>query len=141
MYNILKWLDEVKDPDTQVIIQPGTPQSAGNFNNMERGILDAYIAGTLAAITAEQQGVQLEVEEKELTLTNSLAYPFNNSKTTVALTKPRISKDYTIDVEVKAHTGNVGNVIISDKLVNGFKVEFDGSGTSVTVILRIKGGL
>ena len=141
MYNILKWLDEVKDPDTQVVIQPGTLQSAGNFNNMEQGILDAYIAGTLASITAAQQGVQLEVEEKEITLTNSLAYPFNNSKTTVALSKPRISKDYTIDVEIKSHTGNVGSIVISDKLVNGFKVEFDGSATSVTVILRIKGGL
>lgn len=141
MYNITTWLDRVVDPDTQQVIQEGTLQSAGNFNNMEKGILDAYIAGTLLALSAEQQGAQLEVEEREITLTNTDSYPFNNSKQTIALNKARISKDYTIDIEVKAHTGNVGSVIISDKLVNGFKIEFDGSGTSVTVVLRIKGGL
>ena len=141
MYNITTWLDRIVDPDTQQVLQEGTLQSAGNFNNMEKGILDAYIAGTLLALQAEQQGAQLEVEERTVTLTNTDSYPFNNSKQTIALNKPRISKDYTIDIEVTAHTGNVGGIVISDKLVNGFKIEFDGSGSSVTVVLRIKGGL
>ena len=44
-------------------------------------------------------------------------------------------------LRVCGRTGDVGNIRITDKLLNGFKVEFDGSATSVTVILRIKGGL
>ena len=141
MYNFTTWLDRIVDPDTQTVIQEGTLQSAGNFNNMENGILDVYIAGTLAAISAQQLSVLSEVEERTVTLTNTDNYPFNNSKQTIALNKTRISKDYTIDVEVISHTGNVGSIIISEKLVNGFKIEFDGSGSSVTVVLRIKGGL
>ena len=39
-----------------------------------------------------------------------------------------------------AHTGPVGEVRVSGKLLNGFTVAFDGSGSSVTLKLRIKGG-
>ena len=41
MYRNTQWIDEVKDQDTEEVIQEGTPQSAGNFNNMEHGISDA----------------------------------------------------------------------------------------------------
>jgi len=49
-----EWLDRVKDAETGEIIQEGTDQSAGNFNNMEHGILDAHIATALAMIAAHQ---------------------------------------------------------------------------------------
>ena len=39
------------------------------------------------------------------------------------------------------HSGDVGDVLISDKLLNGFKVRFDGSAKSATVKLIIKGGM
>ena len=125
MYNQTHWLDKVVDPDTGEVIQQGTPQSAGNFNNMENGIDN-----------------EAAVEEHTVTLTNNQKYPFNNSKTTIDLTKVRTDKTYVVDVEITAHSGGeVGDIKITDKLLNGFKVEFDGSATSVTVTLRIKGGL
>lgn len=146
MYNQTHWLDKVVDPDTQEVIQPGTPQSAGNFNNMENGIQDASVALAQMMIANREMEHQLEkeaeVEEHTITLTNNQAYPFNNSKTTVNLTKVRANKTYLVDVEITAHSGGeVGDIKITDKLLNGFKVEFDGSATSVTVTLRIKGGL
>jgi len=54
MYKSTEWLDRVKDAETGEIIQEGTDQSAGNFNNMEHGILDAHIATALAMIAAHQ---------------------------------------------------------------------------------------
>lgn len=141
MYNLTKWLDHVVDPDTQQVIQQGTPMSADNFNNMEKGILDDYVTGELLAIAAKQLQVLTNVESQDVTLTNTLAYPFNNSKTTVSLATARITADYTIDVELLSHTGEVGDIEISDKLLNGFKIAFTGSATSVKVRLRVKGGL
>ena len=146
MYNQTHWLDKVVDPDTQEVIQPGTPQSAGNFNNMENGIQDVSVAFAQMMIANKELEHQLDneaaVEEHTITLTNTQAYPFNNSKTTVNLTKVRANKTYIVDVEITAHSGGeVGDIKITDKLLNGFKVEFDGSAKSVTVVLRIKGGL
>ncbi len=146
MYNQTHWLDKVVDPDTQEVIQPGTPQSAGNFNNMENGIQDVSVAFAQMMIANRELEHRLDneaaVEEHTVVLTNTQAYPFNNSKKTVNLTKVRANKTYVVDVEITAHSGGeVGDIKITDKLLNGFKVEFDGSASSVTVVLRIKGGL
>lgn len=146
MYNQTHWLDKVVDPDTQEVIQTGTPQSAGNFNNMENGIQDVSVAFAQMMIANKELRFRLDneaaVEEHTVVLTNTQAYPFNNSKTTVNLTKVRANKTYVVDVEITAHSGGeVGDIKITDKLLNGFKVEFDGSASSVTVVLRIKGGL
>lgn len=141
MYNQTKWLDKVVDSDTGEIIQEGTNQSAGNFNNMENGIQDASVAAAMLLIAAGQINAELAVEEKTITLTNTQSYPFNNSQKTVSLSITRTTTAYTVDVEISNHDGDVGNVIISDKLLNGFKARFDGSATNATVILRIKGGL
>lgn len=146
MYNQTHWLDKVVDPDTQEVIQTGTPQSAGNFNNMENGIQDVSVAFAQMMIANIELRYRLDneaaVEEHTVVLTNTQAYPFNNSKTTVNLTKVRANKTYVVDVEITAHSGGeVGDIKITDKLLNGFKVEFDGSASSVTVVLRIKGGL
>lgn len=74
------------------------------------------------------------------TLTNTQAFPFNNSKTTVAIAT-RDNVNYAVDIYVSESTGNVGDIIISDKLVNGFKVEFTGSATSVTIKYVVLGGM
>ncbi len=140
------------------VLQQGTNMNADNFNNMEFGIQDddlgtrllllavrrddqrltaaeANITGNAAAILAE-----VTVEEKTVTLTNSAKYPFNNSQTTVSLAAARTTKNYTVEFEVTASNGNVGEVLISDKQLNGFKAEFTGSATSVTVKCKIRGG-
>ena len=118
-------------------VQAGTNQSAANFNNIEEGgALDAHMAVTLLAIQQYQTAGQLDEEIKTVTLTNTAPYPFNNSAATIAL-----SGDKAVEIlEVVAHTGAVGGINVTDKLLNGFKLSFDGSGTSVTLKIKIRGG-
>lgn len=54
MYKNTKWIDKVVDAETGELIQEGTDQSAGNFNNMENGITDVSVATALALIHAHQ---------------------------------------------------------------------------------------
>lgn len=137
------------------VYQQGTPQSATNFNNLEDGVQDASVATAILGWGNLQQQRQNEAEAsrmnsetlgetKTVTLKNTANYPFNSSvdsPTSVALTTTRKSLYYTVEAEVTDHTGEVGEIHITDKALNGFKVSFDGRGTSATVILRIKGGM
>lgn len=54
MYKNTQWRDKVVDAETGEVMQEGTEQSAGNFNNMEHGITDAHIATALTMIAAHQ---------------------------------------------------------------------------------------
>lgn len=126
------------------IIQQGTPQNATNFNHMEDGISNA---GELAALMAaehihQQQSIKdLAGETMTVTLTNTQEYPFNNSVQTVSLAQTRNHLDYTVAAEVAEYSGGFpGEIEISAKLLNGFKVAFTGSAKSVTVKLYVKGG-
>ena len=141
MYRNTQWIDEVKDQDTEEVIQEGTPQSAGNFNNMEHGISDAHLAAALLIIQSSLTADQVATEEKAVTLSNSQSYPFNNSTQTIALSRVRNFTDYTVEAEITDHDGNVGDVRIFDRMLNGFKVAYDGSAKSATIKLRIKGGM
>ena len=141
MYRNTQWIDEVKDQDTEEVIQEGTPQSAGNFNNMEHGISDAHLAAALLIIQSGLTADQVATEEKTVTLSNSQSYPFNNSTQTIALSRVRNFTDYTVEAEITDHEGNVGEVRIFDRMLNGFKVAYDGSAKTATVKLRIKGGM
>ncbi|WP_455619651.1 hypothetical protein [Eisenbergiella sp.] len=141
MYKRTFWLDEIKDETTGEKLQDGTDQSAGHFNNAEHGISDANLAAALILISSSLTAEQVATEEKTVTLTNSQSYPFNSSTQTIALAKARNFTDYTVEAEVLSHSGNVGEVKIFDRLLNGFKVAYDGSAKSATIKLRIKGGM
>ena len=171
MYRQTRWEDrvteyedryrETSNPDgtfTPVegeIIQKGTPQNQTNFNNMENGIQDATLAGNFIAwLNLHQQRkndthqaiVESEIhgELHEITLKNTATLPFNStadSPATVALAKTRKTLFYSVEAEVTAHSGLVGDIIISDKALNGFKIAYTGSGSSVTLAVRIKGGM
>jgi len=117
--------------------QQGTPQNAANFNKLEQGVFDAHAAIALLLNLARQNA--WEIEHGEVTLTNSYAYPFNNSKQTVALS--HISEDYIVIPEVDTFDGNVGDVVVTDKLVNGFKIEFTGSAASAKIKYTVIGGI
>lgn len=140
------------------IIQQGTNMSATNFNNMEFGISDADLASRIilaavrnaedrlvvneaditAAVTAYTK--EFSVEEKNVVLSNSSPYPFNNSEQTISLTMLRLNKNYDVETIITAKNGNVGEIVVSDKQLNGFKVAFTGSATSISLTLKIKGG-
>ena len=154
---------ETQNPDgtfthTEVpgeIIQEGTPQNQTNFNNMENGIQDATMAAQILAWANFHQQrhndeheaiVESEIhgELHEITLKNTATLPFNStadSPVTVALAKTRKTLFYSVEAEVTANSGLVGDIIISDKALNGFKIAYTGSGSSVTLAVRIKGGM
>jgi hypothetical protein len=126
------------------VIQQGTPQSASNFNHMEDGISNASeLAALMTVENIHQQQAIADVagETMTVTLSNSQEYPFNNSTQTVSLSKVRNHLDYTVSAEVLEYSGGFpGDIEISSKLLNGFKVAFTGSAKSVKVKLYVKGG-
>lgn len=132
-------------PVEGTIIQQGTPQNAANFNNSEEGIFESNLLAIEAARMAQVNTRGLDAVKGEVipvTLTNSSPYPFNNSVQPISLTKKKTSTDYYVDVElISATGGSVGNFRVTDKLLNGFKLAFDGGATSVSVICRVKGGV
>lgn len=133
------------EPVEGEVIQQGTPQNEPNFNNIEEGVFSANEIGNEAIRMLIYQGQALKKvigEVGTVTLTNSLAYPFNNSKTTVAIVSKRDTLDYTVDVEaVAVGKGDVGKILITEKQLNGFKIEHTGSAASVSVKFIVKGGV
>lgn len=137
------------------IIQVGTPQNQTNFNNIENGIQDATLAAQiinwsnhhhLRSIDAHMSSMDSEVtgEVQTVTLTNTATYPFNStldSPVTVALKTTRKNLFYTVEAEVAQHDGEVGDIEISGKALNGFKIAYTGSGAKVVLTVRIKGGM
>lgn len=150
----------------EVMVQ-GTPQDQTNFNNMEAGIFDSQVAASLLALCVRQLEWGLEdvaaedlmdhqtaialllnfarqnawcADRGEITLTNSQTFPFNNSKKTVALSKVRDSEDYLVLTEILSSDGCAGEIEVTDRLVNGFKLNFTGSAKSVTVKYTVFGG-
>lgn len=123
----------------------GTPQDMAHFNHMERGTFEAILIGNentrlLCQALRDLDGVRgLAID---VTLTNSMEYPFNNSQTTVVLPILRNANDYYVIPEVVSYSGGfVGSFAITDKLVNGFKVAHSGSASSVIVRLHVIGGM
>ena len=76
-----------------------------------------------------------------VTLTNTQDFPFNDSIRTVAISPTRANANYIVDFHVASAIGNVGDIVVSDKLLNGFKIEFTGSASSVTINYQILGGM
>lgn len=132
-----------KDPGT--IKQQGTPQNATNFNRMDLAALEAMLMSAEAMRMLLRQYEELKGitgEVIEATLTNSQVYPHNNSTKTLQIVTPRNTKDYTITVEVVNVTGGAaGEFEISDKLLNGFKIKYTGSASSVAVRCYVRGGI
>lgn len=161
-YQILLWKDHAVTPGNTYsvtenddgtitltpagrIVQQGTNMSAVNFNNMEQGIFAANV------LTAESMRMIMMLQNKtdslegiilEETLTNSKKYPFNDSVKTIALGNENLrnNKDYTVIVETEAAGGFVGDIVITDKMLNGFKIAYTGSASSVKVKCYVQGG-
>lgn len=126
------------------VIREGTPQNAENFNDLEQRVLaSGEVAGIalLKVKMAESRIKGLQGEIVETVLTNTKEYPFNNSKKTVALKTPRGNLDYTVNVEANTNgAGGIGEIKITDKQLNGFKIEYTGVAESVSVKCTVQGG-
>ena len=138
MYKRTFWVDDTP-------IEPGTLIDQDHLNNMEEGIFEAHemsMSAIMSLVQAKRDIEGVKGLEVTKTLTNSQTYPFNNSKTTVALPALRNNNGYYVIVEVVSATGGaVGEFIVSDKLLNGFKLEYTGSASSVSVRCMVIGGM
>lgn len=141
MYQKKEWVDEVIDAESGETIQRGTPQSAKNFNNIESGVLDNQIASNLILIAISQLEANQVIEEKIETFTNTAKYPFNNSAKTISISNTRTNTNYSVDAEIIEHTGEVGDIVVYDKMVNGFKVRYGGSAGNAKIKLVVTGGV
>lgn len=162
MRNLINWKDHVAEfvnrfkmtQDGQYVTlekeqgsvrQQGTPQNATNFNTMDLAILEAMLMASENSRNLLHVGNivdGLEGEIVDATLTNTLSYPHNNSIKTLQLPTSRNTKDYTVTVEVvSVNGGAVGDFEISNKLLNGFKIKYTGSATSVSVRCYVRGGI
>lgn len=139
------WLDEVVDvTDPKKVIQEGTPMDAEHFNHMEQGIHNnsLMLAILLENVKQNKQAVSaVEGELIEVTLTNNKGFYFNNSARTIALSKIRNNLDYRVFVEVQGNVTNVGDVVVYDKQLNGFKIAYTGSAESVSLKCYVQGGV
>lgn len=138
-YNPEEWVDEVKELGIE-----GTPQDQFHFNHMEGGIHNGSEVGwvLLEAVKSVQEGVKsVEGELIAVTLTNTRDFYFNNSVKTVALSKKRDTLDYRVFVDVQGNPENLGEVVVYDKQLNGFKIKFTGSAKTVTVKCYVQGGV
>lgn len=143
MYDIKLWQDEVLDQNGNVL-QEGTLHDEVNMNRMEHGIYQGNIMATMLMQQAMQQKrvlADFEGEIGQTNLTNTDTFPFNNSIKTIALLKARDTVDYRITAEVASANGNVGEIKITDKQLNGFKIAYTGSAKNVTIKYYIQGGM
>lgn len=75
-----------------------------------------------------------------VSLTNSQHFPFNNSQKSVALENRRDNTNYVVVITAVTGTGNIGEIEVTDRLVNGFKIRHTGSANAVTVTYAVIGG-
>ena len=100
------------------------------------GSLNTSFMKQLSDKVNAQEGDQFIV-----TLTNNQQYPFNNSNQAVTLPKSRNKKNYTVLTEiVSAVGGGVGEIVITNKLLNGFQIAFTGAASQVKVNCIVQGG-
>jgi len=114
-----------------------TEETKRNFWMAEksRAVLQEQIMKNQRALRAISQ------EEGVITLTNSKRYPFNNSAKTIALTAVREKKEYQVYAEILSASGGfVGDVEVTDKQTNGFKLSYTGSAASVQLRYVVEGG-
>ena len=106
---------------------------------------DGDIASTLIINRLRQHIWQnndeaLICEEGTVTLTNTQKFPFNDSRVSVALAKTQKDTKYVVVTDVQTVAGNIGDVTVTDKQVNGFKIGYSGGAASVTVKYYVIGG-
>lgn len=141
------------------VVQQGTNMSAANFNNIETEVFAGDLASRLMLFIVRRDGDRLTVseadiaqlnadllaevtaEEKTVSITNTAKYPNPSTQVTVSLSTTRRYLNYTVEAEVTTFNGNVGEVEITDKQLNGFKVRYTGSAKSATIKLKIRGGM
>ncbi len=80
------------------------------------------------------------MENAFVTLTNTKEYPFNDSAQLILLARERTNADYFVLAEAYPSSGDIGQILISDKACNGFRLSYTGSAKEVRIHLKIMDG-
>ena len=107
---------------------------------------DGDIASTLIINRLRQHIWQNEADAPlcecgSVTLNNSSKFPFNNSKQSVALVKQQANNNYAVIAWTESEAGNIGDIQVTEKQVNGFKVSYSGSAATAVVNYIVIGGI
>lgn len=142
MYNPTKWVNHVTDQDGNVI-QQGTLLDQEHFNKIEHGLTDISYAAQMLLFNELQKEYNERSELHKVTLGDTgNPWPFNNKATTIALEQNRETTNYSVEVQVLSYdSGRVGNIRVTDRALNGFKLVHDGSAKNVVVAIRVSGGM
>lgn len=108
--------------------------------NEDGDIASTLIINRLRQHIWQNEDEALICEEGTVTLTNTQKFPFNDSRVTVALAKTQKDTKYVVVTDVQTVAGNIGDVTVTDKQVNGFKIGYSGGAASVTVKYYVIGG-
>lgn len=108
--------------------------------NEDGDIASTLIINRLRQHIWQNEDEALICEEGTVTLTNTQKFPFNDSRVTVALAKTQKDTKYVVVTDVQTVAGNIGDVTVTDKQVNGFKIGYSGGAASVTVKYNVIGG-
>ena len=108
--------------------------------NEDGDVASKLIINVLRQHMWQNEDDALICEEGTKTLTNTKRFPFNDSKSSVSLGKTQKNTKYVIIAEPTTVAGNIGDINVSDRLTNGFKLAFTGSAKSVTVKYYVIGG-
>lgn len=108
--------------------------------NEDGDVASKLIVNALRQHIWQSEDEALICEDGTVTLTNTKKFPFNDSKKSVSLAKTQKNTKYVIIAEVTSVAGNVGDINVSDRLTNGFKMAFTGGAKSVTVKYYVIGG-
>ncbi len=92
------------------------------------------------AETQKHDSIATDLLSGTVTLVNTKQYPFNNSEKTVALSASRNNQNYMVYTEILSSDGEVGDIAISGKAVNGFKLAFTGSASQAVIKYCVVGG-
>ena len=108
--------------------------------NEDGDIASTLIINRLRQHIWQNEDEALTCEEGTVTLTNTQKFPFNDSRVSVALAKTQKDTKYVVVTDVQTVAGNIGDVTVTDKQVNGFKIGYSGGAASVTVKYYVIGG-
>ena len=161
-YNILVWKDHAVAPANTYtvtenddgtitltpageIIQQGTNMSAVNFNNMETGIFAANLG---AAEALQLLRLVKDKTDSLRELSSKIRLPIRRSTRLTTAQRPlRSEMKMSVTIRIirslwkqRLRTALLATLLLPTKMLNGFKLAYTGSASSVNVKCYVQGG-
>ena len=111
------------------------------YINSQTSTLNEDVELLKQVVITEELDSLVIAETGTASLTNSLLFPFNNSKKSIALVNKQKDTNYVVLTEPQSASGVIGEIEVSEKQVNGFKMAYTGSASTATVKYYVIGGI